>query len=71
MLHTSSPFRVIHQRFIACCYRRGCPAVALQPLHSEFCSTAAGFASVFGFGRTSESPGSFSYSSPCCSAPGS
>jgi hypothetical protein len=31
----------IHRRFIARCYRRGCPAVALQ--EAESCTTAAGF----------------------------
>jgi hypothetical protein len=31
----------IHGRFIACCYRRGCPAVTL--CKAESCTTAAGF----------------------------
>src|SRR5215212_5100882 len=33
----------IHRRFIARCYRRGCPAVVPVPLQSDFCPTAAGF----------------------------
>jgi hypothetical protein len=41
MLHTSAHFRVIHRRFIACCYRRGCPAVTLCKPESR--TTAAGF----------------------------
>ncbi len=36
-------FRVIHRRFIAHCYRRGCPAATPRGLQGESCSTAAGF----------------------------
>jgi hypothetical protein len=44
MLHTSGHFRRIHRRFIARCYRRGCPAVSVFPLHSEsYQPTAVGF----------------------------
>ena len=33
----------IHRRFIARCYRRGCPAATPRGLQGESCSTAAGF----------------------------